>query len=265
MKIMFFDIDGTLIPEAAGAEVPESTLRALELSRRAGNLLFVNTGRPAANVDEDVRRLGFDGYIFGCGTHIEIGGREIYYRTVDKELCLSTAQLLRECNAVPMYERRDGVFFDFGMRTVPMITGIREGFASQGKNVDRSTADADFSFDKFIICYDAESDIGRLRPILERDFNWIHRGEGFAEIVPVGCTKATGIDTVLGHYGLDKGEAFAIGDSLNDLPMFGAVGTAIAMGNGEMLIPYADYVTDDIMQDGIYKAMEHWGFFGAES
>ena len=64
-------------------------------------------------------------------------------------------QLLRDYNAVPMYERSDGVFFDFGMREMPMITGIRESFARQGKNVDRSVDDADFSFDKFIICYES--------------------------------------------------------------------------------------------------------------
>ncbi|SDB52591.1 hypothetical protein SAMN02910317_02721 [Ruminococcaceae bacterium FB2012] len=261
MKIMFFDIDGTLIPELPGAKVPQSTLRALKLAREAGNLLFVNTGRPAVNVGEDVRSLGFDGYIFGCGTHIEAGGRELFYKTVDKPLCLSTAALLRECNAVPMFERRDGVFFDFSMRSMPMIDGIRASFAAEGKNVDRSAADADFSFDKFIICYDAESDISRLRPILERDFSWIHRGEGFAEIVPLGCSKATGIEAVLSRYGLDRRDAYAVGDSLNDLPMFSAVGTSIAMGNGRDLIPHADYVTADILDDGIFKAMERFGFF----
>ena len=260
-KIMFFDIDGTLIPEVPGAGVPESTLRALELARKAGNLLYINTGRPAANVDGDVRSLGFDGYVFGCGTHIECGGREIFYRPVDKPLCLETVRLLRECDAVPMFERRDGVFFDFGMRSLPMIDGIRAGFAAQGKNVDRSTEDEDFSFDKFIIIYDGSSDTDRLRPAIEENFFWIDRGEGFAEIVPKGCSKATGIERVLEYHGLDRADAYAVGDSLNDLPMFGAAGTSIAMGNGERLIPYADYVTDDIMRDGIYKAMEHFGFW----
>ena len=261
VKIMFFDIDGTLIPEIPGAGVPHSALRALELARRAGNLLFVNTGRPACNVDGDVRSLGFDGYVCGCGTDIFCGGREIFYQTVDKPLCLSVAELLRECDAVPMFERRDGVFFDFGMRSMPMIQSVRESFARQGKNVDRSAEDVDFSFDKFIICYDGKSDTKRLRAELEKDFSWIHRGEGFAEIVPLGCSKATGIRAVLEHYGLGKKDACAVGDSLNDLPMFDAVGTSVAMGNGAPLIPYADYVTDDIMQDGIYNAMEHLGFF----
>ena len=260
-KIMFFDIDGTLIPEIPGVGVPKSTLKALSLARRAGNLLFINTGRPACNVDDDIRSLDFDGYVCGCGTDIYCGGREIFYRTVDKPLCLSVVRLLRECDAVPMFERRDGVFFDPAARQVPMIQAVRKSFADQGKNVDRTVGDVDFSFDKFIICYDGKSDTARLRAELEKDFFWIHRGEGFAEIVPRGCSKATGIEAVLSFCGLDKNDAYAVGDSLNDLPMFSAAGTSIAMGNGLPLIPYADHVTDDIMQDGIYNAMEHFGFF----
>ncbi|MBR6102962.1 MAG: HAD-IIB family hydrolase [Ruminococcus sp.] len=263
-KIMFFDIDGTLVPENGEQRVPDSARKALELSRRAGNLLFINTGRPAMNVGRVVRKLGFDGYVMGCGTHIEYEGRELLYHTVDPALCRKTVALLRKCNAVPMFERRDCVLFDFTMRELPMIRDIRRGFAAEGKDVDRSTADADFSFDKFIINYDAESDIASLRPALEKNFFWIDRGEGFAEIVPKPYSKATGIELVLSHCGVPKENAFAIGDSLNDLPMFSAVGTSIAMGNGKMLIPYADYVTDDIMQDGIYNALSHFGFFGEE-
>ena len=67
---------------------------------------------------------------------------------------------------------------------------------------------------------------------------------------------------MLAYYGIDKADSYAIGDSLNDLPMLSAAGTSIAMGNGKMLIPYADHVTDDIYADGIYNALEKFGFFG---
>ena len=60
---------------------------------------------------------------------------------------------------------------------------------------------------------------------------------------------------------MEKSQAYAIGDSLNDLPMFSAVSTSISMGNGDKLKPYADYVTDDISEDGIYNAMKKFGFF----
>ena len=260
-KIMFFDIDGTLIPEKKGAKVPESTITALEKAKKACNLLFVNTGRPAVNVNEDITSLGFNGFVYGCGTMVVCDGKEIFYKSIEKELCDRTVKLIREYDAVPMFERRDGVFFDFEQRTLPMITRIRDSFRSQGKNVDRCTSDADFSFDKFIICYDKYTNTDKLKFSLENDFFWIHRGEGFAEIVPKPCSKATGIRLVLEHYGMASENAFAIGDSLNDLPMFSAVGTGIAMGNGTDLIPHAQYVTDDVEKDGIYKAMEKFGFF----
>lgn len=261
-KIMFFDIDGTLIPEDGSHEVPESTVRALALAKAAGNLLFVNTGRPAVNVGDDVRSLGFDGYIYGCGTNIECDGKEIFYSTVEKRICTDTALMIRKCAASPMYERRDCVLFDFRARMLPMITDIRQSFAAQGKNVDKSVDDSDFSFDKFIICFDEKTDLDTLRPYIEQNFSWIDRGGGFAELVPYACSKATGIDRVLAYYGIDKADSYAIGDSLNDLPMLSAAGTSIAMGNGKMLIPYADHVTDDIYADGIYNALEKFGFFG---
>ncbi|HCJ41224.1 HAD family hydrolase [uncultured Ruminococcus sp.] len=261
-KIMFFDIDGTLIPERQGAKVPESTVKALEKARAAGNLLYVNTGRPAVNVNENIVSLGFNGFVYGCGTMVVCDGKEIYYKTLEKELCKSTVALIRECDAVPMFERRDGVFFDFTRRTLPMIESVRSTFKAQGKNIDRSTEDADFSFDKFIICYDEYTKTDILKETLEKDFYWIHRGEGFAEIVPKPCSKATGIEMVLNYHNIPRENAFAIGDSLNDLPMFSAVSTGIAMGNGTDLIPYAQYVTDDVDNDGICNAMKKFGFFG---
>lgn len=260
-KIMFFDIDGTLVPEDGDRSIPESTVKALAMAREAGNLLFINTGRPVFNVSDDLRALGFDGYVCGCGTYLEYGGKEIFYKTVPRELCLRTRDILRECRAVPMFERRDCVFFDRRARALPLIEGIREGFAAQGNDVSRHADEEDFSFDKFIFSYDADTDLERLLRELDRDYFCIDRGSSFYEIVPRPCSKASGIEAVLGYFGIPKSRSYAIGDSLNDLPMFEAAGTSIAMGNGAMLIPYADYVTDDIREDGIYNALEKMGFF----
>ena len=260
-KIMFFDIDGTLIPETGNRDIPESTVKALKLAREAGNLLYVNTGRPAVNVNDDVRCLGFDGYIYGCGTMAVCGDKELYYQTVPKELCRRTVELLRECNGVPMFERRDAVGVDLTMRRIPFVEDIRNDFLKRRKDVVIYTEDEDFSFDKFIYYYDEHTDNERLKKELEKDYYWIYRGGIFAEIVPKPCSKASGIEKVLEYHGIDKSQAYAVGDSLNDLPMFSAVGTSIAMGNGKDLIPHADYVTDDIHADGIYNALEHFGFF----
>ncbi|MBQ9906105.1 MAG: HAD family hydrolase [Oscillospiraceae bacterium] len=261
-KIMFFDIDGTLMEDSPTHFVPESTPAALRRARNAGHLLFVNTGRPLVNVDEDVRVLGFDGYICGCGTYIECSGKELFYHTVPRALCIETAALIRSCGASPLYERRDAFFFDPKARNLPFIENIREMFRMQKKNVRRNVSDDDFSFDKFVIAYDEQTDLERFRQGIAPHFTFIDRGWGFAEMVPLPFSKKTGIEFVLNHYGLRREDAYAIGDSLNDLPMFEGCGTSAAMGNGEkQLIAYADYVTADLWHDGVAQALEHFGFF----
>ena len=261
-KIMFFDIDGTLVVDGT-QHIPESALRALELAKAAGNLLYICTGRPACIVGGELRELGFDGYVMGCGTHIEIAGEDMFYRTVSPETCADIVRLVRECDCSPMYERRDGVFFDNNTRDLAMVVGIKSGFmVVNGADTDRTTADPDFGFDKFVICYDEKSDMEGFRRGIAGKFDYIDRGYGFAEMVPCGFSKGTGIDRVLARYGIDKAQAYSLGDSLNDLPMKGHVGTFICMGNGEKLKPHADFVTDDITADGVYNAMERFGFFG---
>ena len=260
---MFFDIDGTLMEDSASHFVPASTPDALRRAREAGNLLYVNTGRPVINVDADVRALGFDGYICGCGTYIECEGKELFYATNPQALCRETAALIRSCGASPLYERRDAFFFDPDARELPFIKVIRDTFRMQEKNVWNKASDPDFSFDKFVIAYDEQTDLERFRAGIAPHFTFIDRGWGFAEMVPLQYSKKTGIDFVLQHYGLRREDAYAIGDSLNDLPMFEGCGTSIAMGNGEQLIPYADYVTADLWHDGVAQALEHFGFVQA--
>ena len=68
-KIAFFDIDGTLTSEIDGS-LPKSAINAIRHARTFGHLMFINTGRCFQNVEPRFRRIGFDGYVCGCGTNI---------------------------------------------------------------------------------------------------------------------------------------------------------------------------------------------------
>ena len=57
-------------------------------------------------------------------------------------------------------------------------------------------------------------------------------------------------------------DGWAFGDSENDIELLQAAGTGVAVGNAmEETKQAADYVTDDIWHDGIYKACEALGLF----
>ncbi|MGN0580809.1 MAG: HAD-IIB family hydrolase [Ruminococcus sp.] len=258
-KVIFFDIDGTLITEDERKIIPDSTRKAIALARRNGHLTFVNTGRTLFHVSHDVRELGFDGMLCGCGTYIEYGGNELFYNRLSTELCRKIADSMRECGAAPVYERRDCLFFDRFYDNCPQIVDFRENFLTPDVSASHHTDDVDFSFDKFVVFTDENTDIASFRRIVGENFDIIDRGGGFFENVPHGCSKATAIDFILKKLGIPLENAYAIGDSMNDLPMFRAVPNSIAMGNGETVFPYVSYITAPILEDGIEKALKHFG------
>ena len=256
---MFFDIDGTLMEDSPTHFVPESTPAALRRARNAGHLLFVNTGRPLVNVDEDVRILGFDGYICGCGTYIEYGGEVIFRNKLEQSLCREVAELMRRCNITPVYEDTDGYFFDDKTPVTDDLRDFLENFVESGIDISRRVEDEEFTFDKFVVWRNPETDFELFCREVSKRFEIIDRGNGFYENVPLGYTKATGIDTVLKHLGLRYEDAYAIGDSMNDLPMLRAVPNSIAMGGSEQLYPYVSYITTSLENDGVYNALKHYG------
>ena len=75
-KALFFDVDGTLLPEGT-RQIPESARNALKEARSNGHLIFINSGRTYCNLDEVKRQIEADGYLCGCGTHIIAGDQVI--------------------------------------------------------------------------------------------------------------------------------------------------------------------------------------------
>ena len=73
-------------------------------------------------------------------------------------------------------------------------------------------------------------------------------------------SKANGLKRLCRYYGVDQAHTYAFGDSMNDYEILKEAGVGIAMGNAlEELKEAADYVTDDISRDGVYKACLHFG------
>ena len=65
---------------------------------------------------------------------------------------------------------------------------------------------------------------------------------------------------LLKHLGIPKEQTLAIGDSTNDIPMFEVAEHTVCMGNGmEELKDRAEYITASVLEDGIEKALRHYG------
>lgn len=259
MAVIFFDIDGTLVTEDERALIPESTREAVAETRRRGNLTFINSGRTAFNISQKAKELGFDGYLLGCGTYIEYQGELIFSSTLEQPFCRRIADAMRKCSITPVYEHRDGYFFD---DKCPVSDGLKyfmETFVESGIDVSHRVEDEGFIFDKFVVWCSEDTDTELFRREVSPYFDIIDRGGGFYENVPKGYSKATAIDFILKKLGIPISEAYAIGDSMNDLPMLQAVPNSIAMGGAERIYPYVSYITTPIEEDGIANALSHFG------
>jgi hydroxymethylpyrimidine pyrophosphatase-like HAD family hydrolase len=77
-----------------------------------------------------------------------------------------------------------------------------------------------------------------------------------------GVNKGTGVEWLAGHYGVSLDEIVAVGDWLNDVPMFGRVGLSFAMAQAPDVVKEAATAvleSDDIGGGSIAEAAERAG------
>ena len=257
-KIIFFDIDGTIVTEDGKSYIPESTVEAISLARQNGCYTYINTGRTICNIEKRLRDIGFDGYICGCGTYIEHQGEEIFYHKTSPEICRLVQSTIEKCGAIPVYEYKDALFYDERYEDDTRITSFKYEFMSKNLPFLKISENKDFIFDKFVIWADENTDRKMFESVVSEHYSIIDRGNNFYENVPLGFSKATAIYKILDILGIDIQNAYAIGDSMNDLPMLQAVPNSIAMGQGKAVHNYVSYVTTDIEDNGIWNALKHF-------
>ena len=81
MSALFFDIDGTILSEITH-EIPESALVALRKAQENGHKTFINTGRTICSVPPMTKRIPFDGFLCGCGTHLVYEERVVFHHSI---------------------------------------------------------------------------------------------------------------------------------------------------------------------------------------
>ncbi|MCV7171495.1 HAD family hydrolase [Mycobacterium manitobense] len=82
---------------------------------------------------------------------------------------------------------------------------------------------------------------------------------GLVEVVPLGISKATGIEELTRPLGLVAGDVVTFGDMPNDVPMLRWAGLGVAMGNAHPdAVAAADEVTAPNVDDGVARVLERW-------
>jgi Cof subfamily protein (haloacid dehalogenase superfamily) len=93
---------------------------------------------------------------------------------------------------------------------------------------------------------------------LEGDITY-STNNGLVEILPLGISKATGVEEIARPLGIGDGEVVAFGDMPNDVPMLLRAGHGVAMGNAHPeAVAAANEVTSSNSEDGVARVLERW-------
>lgn len=258
-KILFFDIDGTILSDDGRRIIPESTKEAIRLARENGHLTYINTGRVYNNIEDTIKDIGFDGYVCGCGTYIIAHEKVLLHNELSKKRCVEVAHICRECGMMAIFEHAEHTCYDKEVKGEGHKV-ILDYFKSMNRKLIDDIDSPEFVFDKFAAWYDENSKLEEFKSYISEDFSYIQREGMFCEVIPKGFNKATGIEYLLRYYDIPKENAYAFGDSNNDLEMLQYVQNSIAMGVcTDEVERIATYKTAKLLDDGIYKAMKHFG------
>ena len=263
-KLLFFDLDGTLLPEGHGAITP-SAVAAMEQARENGHLCFVNTGRPMGSVGDNVRSFPFDGYICGCGTHIIYEDQTLSHVEIPAEILYELVKWNERERIDIFFEGEEGLIFPPNAEFKDLDL-MEYYFKLQGADVRyydydiSSPEDINFRVDKFSMWFDPEEPPVEFRSYLEQYFSIIERHDDFWEVIPKGYSKASGIRDLVRSLGADMTDTISFGDSYNDVTMFSCTKDSVLVGSRfPDLKDQVTYVTAELEEDGVAKALAHFG------
>lgn len=254
VKAIFFDVDGTLISFETH-EMPKTTQRALQLLRDKGIKLFVATGRHRNEYKFLDDYFLFDGYISLNGGFCYSGDEVIDSHTIDKSDVEKLAKRLEEEQVASKFLLRDKMIMN---RLDDAVTELDEMLNLETAPVmDVSVAlENDVYMMVVYLSKEREYIVTEIVPHLVAT-RWY---DTFFDLIPQGISKAVGIDKMLAHFDIPLEKTMAFGDGGNDVPMLQHVPLGVAMGNaGEAAKSVAAYVTASVDDDGIWKALEHYG------
>ena len=247
VKAVFFDIDGTLL--GSSHHLLPGTVDALETMRKQGILTFISSGRPMVLIPP--MPVAFNGYITVNGGYCIVGEDVLLQKPIDPDDCANWLKYVSDNGKTTMcFTANDMYINQIDQTTVSLrdqlgfqMPPLRPLDQLHGLEVYQFIALQPESDDSKVLQFLPHCRLPRWHPV-------------FSDIIPVGSSKAVGIECIIKHFGIKRDETMAFGDGANDIEMLEYAGIGVAMGNAsEIVKQHADHVTSDVDDEGIAKAL----------
>lgn len=256
IKIVFTDIDGTLFSHKTH-HIPYSAIDAIHQMQRKGIKVFLCSGRNYYLIRKSgvLKEVIPDGMVTMNGSNAIIDGSIIYRYPIPSEIV----------DKMILYAKR----LRFGLTLIEEVEGhinmiderVISAHEKYGTRFPQPRTFPDH-YDRVVyqmIAFCDDFDESLFMPHLPKCKS--ARWDKYAvDIMLEDSDKSKGIESVLEYFGIAADEAMSLGDGENDEEMLNYTGLSVAMGNGcDVAKKAADYVTDDIDEDGWAKACLHYG------
>lgn len=259
IRAVFFDIDDTLRVKKTGY-IPASITKVFKSLQDKGILTGIATGRGMYGVVPEIRELDPDYFITLNGAYvIDKSGDKILDNPIKNEMVIDYVDWCCKENIEYGFAGKD----DLSVSADTAL--VRDAIEPVYPN---TKVDAEFYKNHSVYqmwTFENRDEDLELPESLSSELRLVRWHEHSSDVVKVGVSKASGLEQLLEHIGLKAENVLFFGDGENDLEMFNFVGLKIAMGNAiQDLKDKADYVTSNVEEDGILKALEELGLVDKE-
>ena len=248
-KIIFFDVDGTLINYEDGSIV-SSTKNALHILKNKGIRLVAATGRPLSMCHE-LHELGIDTFITANGAYVRHGEQIIHTIPIAQEVVASVKDFA------------DGHQHSLTFFTEQLsMNGIQHATTLKAMNETLSLVayppinENIVNEQVYLMCLYVDEQVEKTYITQFPNLSFERWHPMITNVLQNDVSKSIAVKAVLHYFKLQPNEAIAFGDGDNDIDMLEQVGYGVAMGNGSVALKnIADYVTMTSHEGGIDYAL----------
>lgn len=264
-KAVFLDFDGTY---AHLSVPPQAHIDAVLAVRKAGNPVFLCTGRPLAMIPAGVIEV-MDGLVGSAGAYVRIGDDVLADRRFDPALGDRLVGVLMGLGAAFILEGPEKLYGPPSL--VPALLDLRAklGIPEENRNsgFERMILTEELSgiaFSKATVAHSTVS-LPDIVAQVGDGVDWVGaaipgvEAEG-GEIFQAGISKATGMAIVCEALGIAQADTVAFGDGANDVEMLAWAGVGVAMaGSNPRALAVADRTTPGPQDAGLVSAFADLG------
>ena len=280
IKAVFFDIDGTLVNDSR--MVLKSTEKAIRALKEQGIFVGLATGRGPFFVRPFIERYDFDFAVTYNGQYIFTKDKVLSASPIDKKNLHDLIDYAKKHRIEIALGTEDGVegsrIMSFGMSPVSQWSArfVPKGFSkavSQGFNkvVSKAVPQDQKQLQQIaqgpvyqVLLLASPKDTQKVEQAFP-ELKFTRSSPFAADVINPDNSKMEGIRIVGEEFDFSMDQVMAFGDSDNDLEMLAGVGMSVAMGNGSSSVKeVAKHITTSNQQDGIHKALEHFGVLASE-